>query len=39
MGMYGFDKGKRHYHSPEIYEAVLEKGVRTVGELLEMDPV
>ena len=39
MGMYGFDKGKRHYHSPEIYEAVLEKGVRTVGELLEMYPV
>lgn len=38
-GMYGFDKGKRHYHSPEIYEAVLEKDVRTVEELLEMYPV
>lgn len=38
-GMYGFDKGKRHYHSPEIYDAVLEKGVRTVDELLEAYPV
>jgi len=38
-GMYGFDKSKRHYHSPEIYEAVLEKGVRTVEEMLERYPV
>lgn len=38
-GMYGLDKGKRHYHSPEIYEAVLERGVRTAEALLEMYPV
>lgn len=38
-GMYGLDKGKRHYHSAKIYEAVLEKGVLTVDVLLEMVPV
>ena len=38
-GMYGLDKGKRHYHSPEIYEAVLQRGVRTVEALMEMYPV
>lgn len=27
--MYGFDKGREHFHSPEIYEAVLERGIRT----------
>jgi hypothetical protein len=34
-GMYGFDKGEKHFHSPEIYAAVLDAGVRTVEEFLE----
>lgn len=33
--MYGFDKGREHFHSPKIYDAVLEKGVRTIEEFLE----
>ena len=33
-GMYGFDKGAKHYHSPEIYRAVLDEGVRTTEEFL-----
>lgn len=37
--MYGFDKGARHYHSPEIYAAVLDEGVRSAAELLEIHPV
>lgn len=32
--MYGFDKRREHFHSPEIYEAVLEKGVRSLEEFL-----
>lgn len=32
--MYGFDKGAKHFHSPEIYDAVLEKGVRRAEDLL-----
>ena len=32
--MYGFDKGRVHFHSPEIYAAVLEKGVRSLEEFL-----
>lgn len=34
-GMYGFDKGVKHYHSPEIYRAVLDEGVRTTEEFLK----
>ena len=32
--MYGFDKGKLHYHSDEIYRAVFEEGIRTPEEFL-----
>ena len=32
--MYGFDKGKVHFHSPEIYAAVLDRGIRCVEDLL-----
>ena len=34
--MYGFDKDpNRHYHSDEIYRAVLEENIRTPEEFLE----
>lgn len=37
--MYGLGKSPtRHYHSDEIYTAVLEEGVRTVEALLEKYP-
>ena len=32
--MYGFDKGKVHYHSNEIYDAVFNKGILTKEEFL-----
>lgn len=36
LGMYGFDKDPvRHYHSNEIYKAVLEENIRTPEEFLE----
>ena len=38
-GMYGFDKGRKHYHSPEIYHAVLEEGVRDAEEFLKKHPL
>lgn len=39
-GMYGFDKHpSRHYHSPEIYAAVLDEGIRTVEEFLDRNPL
>ena len=38
--MYGLEKmAAHHYHSDEIYRAVLDEGVRTVEELLEKHPV
>lgn len=32
--LYGFDKGKKHYHSQEIYEAVFEEGILTPDQFL-----
>ena len=32
--LYGFDKGKVHYHSNEIYEAVFGKGILTENQFL-----
>ena len=34
---YGFDKGKKHYHSNEIYDAVFNRGLLTVEEFLELN--
>lgn len=31
---YGFDKGKLHYHSNEIYDAVFRKGILTEAQFL-----
>ena len=39
LKMYGLDKDReRHYHSDEIYRAVLEEGVRTSDEFLRKYP-
>jgi hypothetical protein len=39
-GMYGFDKHPvRHYHSHDIYSAVLEEGISTLDEFLQKHPV
>jgi hypothetical protein len=39
MGMYGFDKNKdHHYHSNEIYDAVLNENILTAEELLRRHP-
>ncbi len=32
--LYGFDKGKIHYHSNEIYDAVFEKGLLSTEQFL-----
>ena len=32
--LYGFDKGKKHYHSNEIYDAVFNKGIYTIEQFL-----
>ena len=34
-GFYGFDKGKKHYHSKEIYDAVFHKGILTTEQFVE----
>lgn len=34
-GLYGMDKGKKHFHSNDIYEAVFEKGILTLEQFLE----
>lgn len=40
LNMYGLDKQEdHHYHSHDIYKAVLEEGIRTVDELIERHPV
>lgn len=40
MGMYGFDKNKdHHYHSNEIYDAVLSENILTTEEFLKKHPV
>lgn len=36
-GLYGFDKGKKHYHSKEIYDAVLKEGIVTTEQFLMVD--
>lgn len=36
--LYGFDKGKKHYHSDEIYRAVFDEGIRTPEEFLQKHP-
>ncbi len=33
-GLYGFDKGKKHYHSKEIYDAVFNEGIVTTEQFL-----
>lgn len=33
-GFYGFDKGKKHYHSKEIYDAVFNEGILTTEQFL-----
>ena len=33
-GLYGFDKGKKHYHSKEIYDAVFNQGILTTEHFL-----
>lgn len=39
-GMYGFDKDpQRHYHSHDIYSAVLDEGILSLAEFLERHPV
>lgn len=32
--LYGFDKGKKHYHSKEIYDAVFHEGILTAEQFL-----
>lgn len=32
--LYGFDKGKKHYHSKEIYDAVFHEGILTTEQFL-----
>ena len=40
MHLYGFDKHHaRHYHSVDIYAAVLNEGVRTPEEFLALHPL
>lgn len=36
--LYGFDKGKKHYHSQEIYEAVFDDGILTAEQFLLKHP-
>lgn len=39
MGLYGMDKSPaKHYHSKEIYDAVLEQGVRSCFDFLKRYP-
>ena len=33
--LYGMDKGKKHFHSNDIYDAVLEKGILTLEQFLK----
>lgn len=35
-GQYGFDKAPIHFHSPEIYAAVVEKGARSLKDFLAL---
>lgn len=35
--LYGFDKGNKHYHSNEIYEAVFNKGIMSVEDFLKQN--
>ena len=37
--LYGLDKGKKHYHSQEIYDSIFLEGIRSVEELLEKHPL
>ena len=40
MGLYGFDKDpRRHYHSHEIYSAVLEEDISSLAVFLERHPL
>ena len=32
--LYGFDKGKKHYHSNEVYDAVFNKGILSTDEFI-----
>ena len=32
--LYGFDKGKKHYHSKEIYDAVFREDIFTPEQFL-----
>ncbi|MCM1268744.1 MAG: hypothetical protein NC302_12650 [Bacteroidales bacterium] len=32
--LYGFDKGKKHYHSREIYDAVFKEGIVTTEQFM-----
>ncbi len=34
LGYYGLDKGKKHYHSKEIYNAVFHEGILTTEQFL-----
>ncbi len=34
-GFYGFNKGKKHYHSKEIYNAVFNEGILTTEQFLQ----
>lgn len=34
--LYGFDKGKVHYHSEDIYQAVFDEGITTPEEFLKI---
>ncbi len=35
--LYGLDKGKKHYHSNEIYDAVFNKGVLSTDEFISQN--
>ena len=37
--LYGLDKGKKHYHSQMIYDAIFLEGIRSAEELLHKHPL
>lgn len=37
--LYGFDKGKKHYHSNEVYDAVFNRGILSIEDFFEFTEV
>ena len=39
LNLYGLNKGKKHYHSQEIYDAIFREGICSTAEFLQNHPL